>query len=74
VLPLREGLAETAEWMIDNVAEMRANPNMADPFDYAAEDRLVAAYERSMAELAPLQEPFAGVDVMTVPQMKPSTS
>jgi nucleoside-diphosphate-sugar epimerase len=72
VQPLREGLAETVEWMIDNVDEMRANPNMADPFDYAAEDRLVVAYERAMAELAPLQQPFAGVNVMTVPQMKPS--
>ena len=72
VLPIREGLAETVEWMLANVDEMRANPNMADPFDYAAEDRLVTAYERSMDELAPLQEPFAGVDVMTVPQMRPS--
>jgi nucleoside-diphosphate-sugar epimerase len=69
VLPLREGLVETVEWMLANVDEMHANPNITDPFDYAAEDRLVAAYERSMAELAEYAQPFTdGVRPMPVPQ------
>jgi hypothetical protein len=72
VLPLRDGLAETVEWMIANADSMRGNPNVLDPFDYPAEDRLVAAYERSLAELSELQQPFAAVGRMTVPQMRSS--
>ena len=69
VLPLREGLVETVEWMLDNVDEMHANPNITDPFDYAAEDRLMAAYERAMADLAEVAHPFTeGVRQMPVPQ------
>lgn len=69
VLPLREGLADTVEWMLANTEQMDANPNIIDPFDYEAEDRLVAAYERALADLAPYAEPFVtGVREMPVPQ------
>ncbi|MFV0463915.1 MAG: hypothetical protein ACK5MP_12090 [Nostocoides sp.] len=69
VLPLRDGLAETVEWIMAHADEMDQNPNITDPFDYAAEDALVAAYERAMTGLAPYAEPFAtGVREMPVPQ------
>jgi nucleoside-diphosphate-sugar epimerase len=69
VLPLREGLTETVEWMLANVDEMRANPNITDPFDYPAEDELIAAYERAMRDLQPYAHPFTeGVRPMPVPQ------
>lgn len=69
VRPLREGLAETVAWMLDHRDEMDRNPNLVDPFDYEAEDALMAAYDRHLAELAPLTEPFAtGLKRMPTPQ------
>lgn len=69
VQPLREGIAETVEWMLANREQMHANPNLVDPFDYAAEDALMAAYDDAMAGLVPVAEPFAtGLRPMTVPQ------
>lgn len=69
VVPLRDGLIDTVEWMLSNTSEMYANPNIVDPFDYAAEDRLVAAYERAMSELDEYAAPFrTGVRQMPVPQ------
>ena len=59
VLPLREGLQETVDWMLANRAELEQNPTIVDPFDYPAEDRLLAAYDRCLEELAPLAEPFS---------------
>lgn len=69
VQPVREGLRETVAWMLAHRGQIDADPNVLDPFDYAAEDRLVTAYERCLAELAPLAEPFAtGLRPMTTPQ------
>jgi nucleoside-diphosphate-sugar epimerase len=69
VMPLREGLVETVEWMLEHRDEMHANPNLTDPFDYAAEDRLLAAYDRCLAELTPFAAPFGeGVRRMPTPQ------
>ena len=69
VMPLREGLTETVEWMLANQAELHANLNLTDPFDYEAEDRLIDAYDRSMADLAPFTAPFgAGLRKMPTPQ------
>lgn len=69
IVPLREGLVETVEWMLANVDEMLRNPNITDPFNYEAEDRLMAAYDRSMTELTPFTRPFAeGIRQMPVPQ------
>lgn len=68
-LPAREGLAETVEWMLDNEAYLRAHPHLTDPFDYAAEDRLVAAYERCQEQLRELARPFEStVAPMPTPQ------
>ena len=69
VVPLRDGLGETVEWMLAHREEMDANPNVLDPFDYAAEDALVEAYDRALSSLADVAEPFrAIVERMTVPQ------
>lgn len=58
VVPVREGLRETVEWMLEHRDQVQDNPNLIDPFDYEAEDRLVAAYDRAMAELEPLGRVF----------------
>lgn len=69
VQTVRDGIRETVEWMLENRERIAADPNVLDPFDYAAEDRLVAAYDRMLAELGPLAEPFAtGLRPMTTPQ------
>jgi len=70
VQPLRDGLRETVEWMLGHREQMDANPVFVDPFDYAAEDRLMAAYDRCLAELAPLTAPFGedGLKKMPTPQ------
>jgi nucleoside-diphosphate-sugar epimerase len=69
IVPLREGLVETVEWMLANVDEMLRNPNITDPFNYEAEDRLMAAYDSAMTELTPFTKPFAeGIRQMPVPQ------
>ncbi len=69
VQTVRDGIRETVEWMLANREQIDADPNVLDPFDYDAEDRLMAAYDRMVADLAPLVEPFAsGLRDMTTPQ------
>jgi nucleoside-diphosphate-sugar epimerase len=64
-----DGLRETVAWMLEHRDRIASDPNVLDPFDYDAEDRLIAAYERCLAELAPFTEPFAmGLRDMTTPQ------
>ncbi len=48
-----EGFARTARWLVENAPERRAQfeSNLHDPFDYAAEDRLVSKFRESMAGL-----------------------
>ncbi|QRP43105.1 NAD(P)H-binding protein [Amycolatopsis sp. FDAARGOS 1241] len=68
VVTVADGLAETVEWMLANETAMRAT-STTDPFDYAAEDALVAAYDRALASLAPQAAPFgAGIGRMAVVQ------
>lgn len=67
VMPLREGIGETVAWMLEHREEMDANPAFVDGFDYAAEDALVAAYERAMAGLAPYTAPFVEGAVKRMP-------
>lgn len=68
VVSVADGLAETVRWMLDHEPEMRRT-GTTDPFDYTAEDELVAAYERALAGLAPVAEPFrSGIGRMAVPQ------
>jgi nucleoside-diphosphate-sugar epimerase len=58
VVPVREGLAEAVHWMIENESALRVT-GTTDPFDYAAEDALVAAYDRALTGLTDAAAPFA---------------
>ena len=69
VIPLRQGLTDTVHWMLDNIEEMHHNPNLTDPFDYPAEDRLMTAYHHAITTLTDYTAPFThGVRQMPVPQ------
>jgi len=69
VMPAVKGLEETVEWMLDHRDQLRAHPHLTDPFDYAAEDRLMAAYESCLERLAALATPFEeSVAPMPTPQ------
>jgi hypothetical protein len=51
-VPPREALMRTAHWLIDHRPEPGALESMLqDPFDYAAEDELVAAWKRALASM-----------------------
>lgn len=69
VQPLREGLRETVEQMLADPGSYMAHPNNVDPFDYDAEDRLVAVWDRALADLHAAAEPFArSLATMPTPQ------
>ncbi len=62
VVPPREALVSTARWLVEHPPEPGGMEEsvLQDPFDYAAEDRLVSAWRRSLASLPRLswkQEP-----------------
>lgn len=68
IVGLHEGLEETVAWMLEHRDTLADEATIVDPFDYAAEDRLVAAYDRAFAELAPLGATFAEHSRMPTPQ------
>ena len=45
------GVAEAARWVAENDIEKQAARGMQEPLDYAAEDRLAAAWQRAMAQM-----------------------
>ncbi|MFZ2209099.1 MAG: hypothetical protein WAV22_10570 [Porticoccaceae bacterium] len=47
----RDALQETAAWYLANPLAGNDAANHPDPFDYAAEDRLIAAYQRGVAAI-----------------------
>jgi nucleoside-diphosphate-sugar epimerase len=53
VVPAREALARTARWLAAHPPEPGGQEEtvLQDPFDYAAEDRLVAAWREALAKL-----------------------
>ncbi len=53
VVPPADALARTARWLVENRPEPGGPEEMVlqDPFDYAAEDALVEAWRRMLAEL-----------------------
>ncbi|MGW4487775.1 NAD-dependent epimerase/dehydratase family protein [Amycolatopsis sp. NPDC004368] len=68
VVSVPDGIAETVEWMLANEPHLRAS-RTTDPFDYAAEDALVAAYTRALASLAPQAAAFgSGIEPMEMVQ------
>lgn len=50
-IPPREALRETVAWLLAHPPAGGEYVNLRDTFDYAAEDRLIAAYERLVAEV-----------------------
>lgn len=60
VIPAREALLESIQWLLSNpIADDQFS---RDPFNYAAEDRLIAAYEKAIEEIervAPFELPEA---------------
>ena len=52
VVPAREALATTARWLMAHPPEPGGTEEVAltDPFDYAAEDRLIEAWQNAVAE------------------------
>jgi nucleoside-diphosphate-sugar epimerase len=66
VVPAREAIARTARWLMDHPREPGGPEEkvLEDPFDYAAEDRLVAAWKEALATLPSIewcQEPGYGL-------------
>jgi nucleoside-diphosphate-sugar epimerase len=59
VVPARTALAHTAQWLLANPPEPGGTEEMVltDPFDYAAEDRLIDAWQRALATVPDV--PFA---------------
>jgi nucleoside-diphosphate-sugar epimerase len=57
VVPPREALARTARWLVANPPTAGGQEEMVlqDPFDYAAEDALVEAWQRALAALPPVR-------------------
>src|SRR5262245_24755665 len=63
-----DALRECVAWYVEHAAEMARRSGLADAFDYAAEDRLAAAWERAKAELRTAAAPFAGAGQRRNPQ------
>lgn len=66
VVPARDAIQATARWLVDNPPEYGGKEEyiLEDPFDYAAEDRLVAAWRAAMDSIPvdvakPSSEEFA---------------
>jgi nucleoside-diphosphate-sugar epimerase len=57
VLPVREALAQTARELLAHPLERGGmeEQSLTDPFDYAAEDALVAGWRRALAQLPPVK-------------------
>ena len=49
VVTPEEGLRRTARWLAENQPSDRAATLLQDPFDYAAEDELIARWRRTVA-------------------------
>ena len=56
VVPAAEGIADTARWLAANPPSPGGSTErrLMDPFDYAAEDALLAAWDRAVAAIAPV--------------------
>lgn len=57
VIPAAEALRENVEWYLANPVTEEAYPNYPDPFNYAVEDRLMAAYGEAIERLK-VEVPF----------------
>jgi len=55
LVPARAALAETARWLAEHPCAPGGQEEMVltDPFDYAAEDRLIESWQRALASVVP---------------------
>lgn len=63
LVPARQAIAATARWLVDHRPEPGGTEErvLEDPFDYEAEDRLVAAWRTAMAGVeVPMFDPMPG--------------
>jgi len=72
-----EALARTAHWLVENPPPRGGQEEMVlqDPFDYATEDRLIAAWDAAMTGLRRIrfpQEPGYGLSYSGPPVPEPS--
>ena len=74
VIEVEDALRETVDHWVAHADEMAAHPHQLDPFDYAAEDRLMAAWERALVDLREAGAAFAEVRTMPTPQTAKGTS
>jgi hypothetical protein len=70
VVPCHEALAETARWLVAHPPEPGGTieRNLQDPFDYDAEDALIAAWRKA---LGPLREAANAADPFFVDRYSP---
>ena len=63
VYPVEEALSRTVEWYLQNQPERggEIETQLHDPFDYDAEDRLIASYKESLIRMAEIP-----IDVETI--------
>jgi len=57
VVPARDAIALTARWLAEHPPERGGMEEtvLTDPFDYAAEDRLIDAWQSAVASIAPVE-------------------
>jgi nucleoside-diphosphate-sugar epimerase len=68
-VPYQEGLARTVRWLVENPLRGDAiERNLQDPFDYAAEDALLAAWD---AAIGPLRETADDADPYYIDRYSP---
>lgn len=51
LVPAREALVRTAQWLVENPLSENQQRLLEDPFDYAAEDSLIESWKRAMASI-----------------------
>ncbi|MBV1876996.1 MAG: NAD-dependent epimerase/dehydratase family protein [Pseudomonadales bacterium] len=51
LIPAIQGIQESVQWYLQNPLTSEDNPNYPDPFDYAAEDKLIAAYQQGIEQI-----------------------
>lgn len=62
-VPAREAVVRAAKWLVDNPLSEGQQSLLQDPFDYAAEDALIAAWKQAVASMPRIdwkQEPGYG--------------
>jgi nucleoside-diphosphate-sugar epimerase len=57
LVPARTAVARTARWLADHPADSATEAILEDPFDYANEDRLIAAWTNAIGGLPELDWP-----------------